>query len=678
MKSKKMSYFLFVLTAIASFLFFTIQLTSSKIITPVFGGIAWVWILTMLFYQAVLLTGYYLAGVLKNKLTKHVLMGLGIFLAMTTFIIPSPDQWGSSLETFGMLQVLYTLAFSIGLTGIALSSSTVILQKAAHSADISPWQLYFYSNIGSLSAIFLYPFVIENLFPMTVFMSMWKTLLFASGISIIFLALLTDRKYIFSKQSKNDTEIKGFHKSEIISWLIFSALPSAFLAVSTAFLTEDIASMPFLWAMPLGVFMLAFALPFAPKSISAYRFGFVYILVTIVLLYMGYIFIAPAKDIIKSITVSLIAVFLVTWVCVSALVRNKPAPDYLQRFYVALAVGGFIGNFFVSVLSPAIFNTYIERWIITTAVLIFPAVLILSGNSRYWMFEKNNIFRISTGLSLIIIISFSGWMYSMKDDFTYTRGDIIDRTRSMYGPLTVENDKMYSQNARMLYNGNTEHGYQVINDDGTLNTDEPTAYYNLDTALDYFSMHFAEEGRKGKPNKAAVIGLGIGTMNYYSYPGLITTFFEIDKNVVEMAKKHFTYLDINKDNYNIEIGDGRLMIGKKPDNTYSLILVDAFTGVSIPRHLLTSEAIKLYSDKLTDNGIIMIHTSNRYLYVEKIVNLSVHKNGLYCYLDDNYDSVWVVASKKPLNKLKEIGIEDYPEIESLKEKTWTDEFTPLF
>ena len=179
-----MSYFLFISTAIASFLFFTVQLASSKIITPIFGGIAWVWILTMLFYQAILLIGYFLAGRLKNRATSHVLLFLGIYMAISSFAVPLPKAWGEGLNTFGMGQVLYILTMAVGLPGIALSSSTIILQKAAHSADITPWQLYFYSNIGSLSAIFLYPFFIEDLFSITFFIRIWTILLFVLGVTI--------------------------------------------------------------------------------------------------------------------------------------------------------------------------------------------------------------------------------------------------------------------------------------------------------------------------------------------------------------------------------------------------------------------------------------------------------------------------------------------------------------
>ena len=669
MSPKTISYFLFLFSATASFLFFTIQLASSKIITPIFGGVAWVWILTMLFYQLALFVGYIAAGAGSRRSPEAVLALIGTLMVCSALIVPPPDQWGLSLEKFGMVEVIYVLIISIGLPAISLASSTIVLQNTAHSEKINPWQLYFYSNIGSILAIILYPFVLENLFSTGVFMNIWKILLGALGVAILLISLYIKKGKVSETASKSNHIPRSPLIGQVCVWLLYSALPSAFLAVVSAFLTEDVASMPTLWALPLGVFMLAFALPFAPKPIIA-RKEYHYLPFTITLLILIHIFLTPDRSIPLSILVSLIAVFYTTWIYAGTLIKNRPDPKYLHYFYTSLALGGFAGNLFVSVLSPFIFDLYMERWIVTVIIVVLPTIVLLFNNPSFQIFKKGEKAVFSTALSIVVIIVFAIIVQGQYKSIYPVSGEKVDILRSMYGPVIVTDE--HSKNRRTLYNGNTLHGYQNL-ENGKLTTKEVFAhYYTEETALDDIYNKLSE---KETTQNIAVIGLGAGGLNFYSYPGIHTTFFEIDKNVEYVAKKYFTYLEMEDRSHDIEIGDGRFLLNKKPDGEYSMILVDAFTGISIPRHLLTHEAIELYTQKLRPDGILLLHASNRHLDIEKIVNLTIHSNNLHCYINQNRNSVWVAASRKPLEGIE--GLEDYPPLEHLENSTWSDDFTPL-
>ena len=158
----KIDRYLFIFSVVVSFLFFSVQLAVGKIITPIFGGTAWVWVLTLLFFQASLLLGYFMASLLSNQKPKYTLLFLGGLMIVSAFIIPLPEQWGLHLSTYELRDVLFVLISSMALPAIALSSATITLQRTAHNLEITPWQLYFYSNIGSVSAVLFYPLVIEK------------------------------------------------------------------------------------------------------------------------------------------------------------------------------------------------------------------------------------------------------------------------------------------------------------------------------------------------------------------------------------------------------------------------------------------------------------------------------------------------------------------------------------
>lgn len=675
----KTSRSLFIFSCLASFLNFSVQLSVSKVITPIFGGTSWVWILTLLFFQSTLLIGYFIAGyVIRNNPTQKLLRFLGFFLLISSLLMGGSSLIiSNTITSYGYAGVLLALFILVGMPAIAISSCTIILQRSAYNEKISPWQLYFYSNIGSISALIIYPTIIENYISTTQFLSVWRLALILLSLGIL--------KVSFSHRSKNETVEIGEEVQEklgfklILKWLIFSAAASMCLSITSSLVTQDVASIPLLWALPLATFLLAFSLPFAPKPLLTNIVGYLINCGLMVLFYL-----LMTRKYVPGIQMSTLlhnlVLFFNVWVCVSGLVKSKPDPDKLQYFYTMIALGGLIGTILVSIVSPLVFDSYMERYLIIPIAFLLPLLI----EDRIRFFNDEHWYKIRWSIVFVaIIITSTACIQEFKVDNSKegTTNNPIHRSRSMYGVITVkearENDKMLR---RTLIHGNTLHGKQDMTDNKLDNT-KPTTYYSLNSPLGLIYDTILE---KQKDAEVLVIGLGAGTINYYSKPVIKTTFFEIDEKMVKIAKEYFSYLELNAHKTKVEVGDGRILLEGKQDGGYSLIIVDAFSSDSIPQHLITNEAIELYFKKLKEDGILCIHTSNRYVNIEKIVKVILDNKKYHSYIFDSpadadgHTSVWVIGSKKPVQSVEKRPELINVETEGLTERMWTDAYSPVF
>jgi len=656
-------------------LFFSVQLAVGKIITPIFGGTAWVWVLVLLFFQASLLIGYFMAGLFTNRNPRYWLFVLGGLMIVSSLIVPLPERWGLNLFSYELLDVLVILVFSMALPSIVLSSATITLQRTAYNLDITPWQLYFYSNIGSISAVLLYPLVIENAFTITTYMILWKIMLFSLGLMIIVVAFfINDNNEV---KIPIDRENNLVSKFTIFKWIILSCIPSAMLAITSVILTQDIAPVPFLWALPLATFLIAFALPFAPKPILAKWPTILISTIFVSVLLLSSIKLVDLNGT-RLAVIHIALLFTATWICVTQLIINKPSANRLQYFYICIAIGGLIGTTLVSIVAPLTFTTYSERIIILIVIYVIPYFIYFNEQSKRIKYAKYLLVH-----TIIFLTFFAVSTYTNKsdpdDNLSYTI-ESIHNSRSMYGVISVY-QKIDSNGSgeRMLIHGNTRHGSQLITEKKLDNT-VPTAYYGYNSPLKFF---FDKINRETKESQVAIIGLGAGVMNYYSTANIKTTYFEIDGNMVDVALEYFTFLELNDDNYKIEIGDGRRLITEKPNDTYAMVIVDAFSSDSIPTHLITTEAINIYFEKLKDDGILLIHVSNRYVDIEVIADVVLRNNGYYSYIyeaeksDEALPSIWVIGSKTEIEELDHLPQVEILTDTSLFNKTWTDHFTPL-
>ncbi|MBS3976000.1 MAG: fused MFS/spermidine synthase [Syntrophomonadaceae bacterium] len=589
---------------------------------------------------------------------------------------------GSALELnhkitgYGYTGVLLALSFLVGMPAIAISSCTIILQRSAYNEKISPWQLYFYSNAGSIFALLIYPTVIENFISTTQFLTMWRFALILLSLGIL------KASFSFKNQNENkeieEESPENLPSKAILKWLVLSAVASMCLSITSSIITQDVASIPLLWALPLATFLLAFSLPFAPKPVLANIVGYAInsglVVVFFLLLTRKYV---PGIQI--STALYNLVLFFNVWVCVTGLVKSRPDPNKLQYFYTMIALGGLIGTALISIVCPLVFDSYLERYLIIPLVFLLPVLIedrIKFIKDEYWH-------KVRKGIIIVAMLGVS-IAYVQINEIDHSQGEKvyypIHRSRSMYGVITVkearQNDAILH---RTLIHGNTLHGKQDMTNN-TLDNTRPTTYYSLKSPL---GLIYDLMLQREKEMEVLIIGLGAGTINYYSKPNINTTFFEIDEEMVKIAKEYFSFLELNADKINIEVGDGRKLLEGKQDGSYSIIIVDAFSSDSIPQHLITAEAVLLYLQKLKKDGILLIHTSNRYVRIEKIVKVILDSLGYHSYIfnspadADGYTSKWVIGSKEPvhsLEKREELLIID---TDGLRNKMWTDAYSPI-
>ena len=190
-----------------------------------------------------------------------------------------------------------------------------------------------------------------------------------------------------------------------------------------------------------------------------------------------------------------------------------------------------------------------------------------------------------------------------------------------------------------------------------------------------------------RPVRFGVIGLGVGSVAAFAGPNSPMTFFEIDPEMETIARRYFTFLERCGRNCNVVIGDGRLELSRMPNGHFNLLMLDAFSSDAIPTHLLSREAVQLYLEKLTPDGIILFHVSNRYLDVTRLVATLVKDVPLVGYIrrdvkpvvdDSKLSSIYIAAARR---------VGDLGSLTSMREwepitppasfPVWTDDYSNL-
>jgi hypothetical protein len=228
------------------------------------------------------------------------------------------------------------------------------------------------------------------------------------------------------------------------------------------------------------------------------------------------------------------------------------------------------------------------------------------------------------GRTLRFMIAYGILLVSIFSYISHDTGSQIYACRNFFGVKRVVFDS--AANSNILFHGMTKHGEQF--NDTSLRS-EPLMYYHPDGPLGDVFVAFRGVG---KTSDVAVIGLGVGALSCYALPGQTFSFYEIDPQVVDIArdKRFFTFLSEMKGKYEIVQGDGRLMIANAPDHHYGMVVLDAFSSDSIPAHLLTEEAIGLYLAKLEKGVVLVFHITNRFLDMEPLLGNIANELGMFC------------------------------------------------
>lgn len=616
---------------LSAFLLFQVQPMMGRYVLPWFGGTPGVWSVCLLFFQFLLLAGYTYAHVVgtMRDFRKQGIIHLSLLAASLLLlpIMPDPDLWKPDSADSPALRILLLLAACIGGPYFLLSATTPLVQRWFNVSypGRSHWRLYALSNIGSFLALFSYPILLEPYLSLGTQGWVW------SGAYIGFVALCgfvawRVRSVVpdagvaaMPVQVESPVSEAAFEHSEsqgppsigtIAFWLALAATASALLMGSTNLISQDIAVAPFLWILPLSVYLLTFILTF--ESDRWYRRMPFAILMGIV---------GPAAVAIMSASVGievmfqlasyLVVLFIACMVCHGELALSRPAPEHLTKFYLCVSAGGVVGGAFVALLAPALFVNFTEYPLALLATCLLGLVgWLRSGAYARW---SRGEFAVRVPLMAMLFGALTLFL-SLGLGVTY-QGD-LGAYRSFYGVMHVSShEDELGREYYQLSHGRIKHGAQY--QEGEIH-DEPVSYYG-----DTSGMALLMNALGNRPKRIGVVGLGTGTMAAWGNPGDVVRFYEIDPEVEQVAREWFSYLDDSPAEVSVVLGDARVQLERElaagnPGN-YDVMVVDAFSSDAIPIHLLTAECAEIYKQHLKPGGVLMIHISNLTLDLDGVV-----------------------------------------------------------
>jgi spermidine synthase len=660
---------------LSSFLIFQVQPLIGKYILPWFGGTPGVWSTCLLFFQVALFAGYaYAHGLtryvgLRSQLVIHLAA-----LAASLFLLPiAPSaDWKPTGSEDPTLRILGLLAASVGLPYLLLSANGPLLQAWFSRANPrrSPYGLYSLSNIGSLLGLISYPLLFEQLWPVDEQARTWSWGFAIFALICLLSAIVTGRSGSSAVEATGDSSQRVASASPLI-WFALSMCGSVLLLASTNQVCIDVASIPFLWVIPLTLYLLTFILAFAdprwyPRAIAAVLLPLCLIGLCVVLM------LAAVARIDAQIAAYFGTMFVGCLVCHGELVRHKPEPARLTLFYLWIAAGGAAGGVFVALMAPQLFSKFIELHLGVFACAALAA----------WMYVRDPPFSIpgirprwmaAAYLVGLAVLGAFLWKAAQGDS-----SENLAEERNFFGVLRVWD----SEGIRYLVHGQIEHGSQVLEGEQRRS---PIGYYSPESGAG------VALGHPTGPRKIGIVGLGTGSLAVYGQPGDEIQFYEINPDVLTLAQEHFFYLRESGagDAIRFSMGDARLSMEREPPRDFDCLLVDAFSSDAIPTHLLTAEAFEIYLRHLKPHGILAIHVSNRHFNLEPVVRGGAQRWGLWLKpvnvrRDDarNYNaSNWVLLARSATD-LESLGLaspEDPSQPDPAKHsQLWTDQHTNLF
>jgi SAM-dependent methyltransferase len=678
---------LYALTIVVSaFLLFQVQPVIAKIILPWFGGSAAVWTVCMLFFQMALLLGYLYAHALVRYLKPRTQMlvhaGLLLVSALALPVYPNAS-WKPLSGEEPTLRILGLLAMTVGLPYFLLSTTGPLLQAwyARRFRGAMPYRLYALSNAGSMFALLSYPVLFEPVFTTHQQAWMWSA---AYGVFVVLcggLALLAGPEARGQGPGGDDAEaepeaVEKPSAKHYLMWLLLPAVASLLLLAITNHLSQNVAAIPFLWVLPLSIYLLTFILCF--EGSGWYRRNPYLQLLAVALGAMAY---ALSVDSTGSVPIRVMVpmfamgLFTCCMVCHGELARLKPDPRYLTHFYVMIAAGGALGGLLVGLVAPRLFNALYEMPLGLVACAVLVVWVLRQDGELKWFRRWRQPAPIVAAVLTVALAVFVGMQ--IRDSVRGTRVLV----RNFYGALKVRDSGPATQldATRTLTHGTINHGEQFLN---PARRDLPTTYYGPNTGV---GLTIRERG-KSRAIRVGVIGLGTGTIAAYGRQGDYYRFYEINPLVLRLAHTEFSFLPDCRAKVDVAMGDARLSLERESPENFDVLAVDAFSSDSIPVHLLTLEAMLVYFRHLRPDGVLAVHISNRYLDLEPVLAGETRATGKIARVvdtddDDTQDvfgATWVLITS-PASGFRGEELKDSAEIESKRTvRLWTDDYSNLF
>jgi spermidine synthase len=713
---------------VGAFLLFQVQPLIARYILPWFGGTPAVWTTCMLFFEIVLLLGYAYAHLVISKLTPRgqtivhsallvlTLAVMGVLTAVWGVPIIPGANWKPSDPGMPVLRILELLTVVVGLPYFVLSTTSPLLQAwfARTNPGASPYRLYTLSNIGSLLALLTYPFIVEPALTMRAQAGVW---------SVGYLVFVACYVYCAARvwSTCRNTAAGGKRRPDAATaceldpapppsrmvralWVGLPTVASVLLLATTNQMCQEVAVIPFLWILPLSLYLLSFIICFDNPRWYV-RSLFVPALILAVPALIALMVKQEDYNIRLQVGVYSVGLFICCMVCHGELVALKPAPKYLTSFYLAVAAGGAIGGVFVGLIAPFIFKEYFELplglllcWLLALGVIYFRALhWTMPTSPQHSQLRQDLAQMLPTILRTSALFLAGATLCApilgvhLYDKYAGNRHTI---SRNFYGILRVKdndaNDPKW--HSRALIHGRITHGFQYLAAD---KRDMACSYYGYESGvglavLNHPRRQSLDPARRNL--RIGVIGLGTGTMAVYAKKGDYVQFYDINPAVLHIARDSgdFTYLADCKGKVDVKLGDARVSMEnelKQGSQEYDVIVLDAFSSDAIPAHLLTKEALELYLQHLRGtDGVICVHVSNRALDLKPVVWKLAENLDLNCALIvdpgdqvSTYTSDWMLLTRSRdfLNNPK-IADRATPRKDMRDIGLWTDDYHNLY
>jgi spermidine synthase len=717
-------------------LMFIVEPMVARMILPLAGGSSTVWNTSVLFFQVSLLAGYLYAHFANAWLgtARHALVHLILVLGALLFLpIAIPSHWFLDESTNPSLTIFTALVCSIGYPFFVISAGAPLLQKwftqVKHPAARDPYFMYGASNLGSMAGLVAYPVLLEPNLTLSQQSHFWFY-------GYLFLLLVTSGSVLLSLQpisgalkggnittaplredsAADEAGAGGVTLMRRWRWICWSFVPSSLLLGVTSYITTDIVSAPLFWVLPLAIYLLTYVLAFARDSWATHLF-LVRRQAFLLLVAAFTVIVHATSPVWLILPIHLISFLVTALVCHGQLAKDRPAPSRLTEFYLWISLGGALGGLF-NAIAPLLFNSVLEYPLVLAAAaflrpyvseksdkasshwadLLLPGLLCIAIVSLIYAativgsISPLNAHLLAFGVAGVICLLFAyrpvrfglGMLAILISSLMspHPFGRTLYAARSFFGVYRAIDE--VEAKRHVLFQGTTAHGAQNL-----AARLQPTGYYHRTGPAGQVLRVLAQTRPTGN---VAVVGLGTGALACHGTASQHFTFFEIDPLVEKIARSAnlFTYLRDCPTQIDVMIGDARLSLAKQPHRQFDLLVLDAFSSDAIPTHLLTLEAIELYYSKIAQDGLVLVHVSNRYMELAPILDRLAHRLNLVALIRNDFHSTveeqeegksasrWIVmaSQREPLEPF--LADRRWHHLDgSLGGDLWTDDFTDV-
>jgi spermidine synthase len=687
---------------LGALLLFQVQLVLGKQLLPWFGGASAVWTTCLLFFQAALLAGYAWAHFLADRLSprrqRHAHLALIAaalaLLLWRAFAWPSPitpGEWAKPGSPDGPIAaILALLGSTIGLPFVALAATSPLLQAwfARLRPGHSPFWLFALSNAGSLVGLVSYPLLVEPWASLRTQGWLWSAAFAVYAAGVAWCAVVTPRSSIRVERRgvrspggflgtrpagvpRNDTAATVPRNDRALC-IALALFPSVMLGAVTSHLTQEVAAVPFLWMLPLALYLLSFILSFAWPGAGrpAWRVALALAAGLAVLGLHGELL----MNVPPRVALWCAVLFVYAMAGHGELARRRPEPDRLTGYYLAIAGGGALGGLLNAVVAPLLFTGY---WELHLGILAGPLVVLMAAGTADPSASARQL-RIAAVLAIVALAG------TLAVDGSNPDPGVLRASRGFFGVLRVVREEPGQPDEYVkLLHGEITHGLQLSAPPRRV---ELTAYYGSSSGAG-LAIRRHPKRLAGRPMRVGVIGLGVGTLAAWSRPGDAFRFYEIDPEVVRLSEGSrpvFSYLRDARGDVSSSLGDGRFALEREAPQAFDVLAVDAFSSDAIPTHLLTREAFGVYLRHLAQGGVLAVHVTNRYLDLKPVVRGAAAALGLHAEHVPSFEqgllwsSDWMLVTRdQALLEDEVVSAATLPPLAQAGAVVWTDGWSDL-